>query len=131
MCRCIIAGSRSITDFNLVSRLIQSVLDDKKLKITEVVSGKAPGVDTLGEEWAKLHGIPIKPFPADWYPNGHFFKGAGIVRNHKMGDYADAAICIWDGISDGTHDMYTYMKKLKKPAFLKRTDQIDLFDMFD
>ena len=44
----IIAGSRDITDYSLVCRAIS----ESKFDITEVISGTARGVDTLGEKWA-------------------------------------------------------------------------------
>ena len=50
----IIAGSRSITDKNIVQKVFnRSIL--KLEDITEVVSGGAIGVDRLGEKWAKSH----------------------------------------------------------------------------
>lgn len=33
-----------------------------------------------------------------------------------MGDYADACIAFWDGVSSGTKHMIEYMKKLQKPV---------------
>ena len=73
-------------------------------EITEVVSGKARGVDTLGEWWAKSgeKDIPIQSFPADWKK---FKKAAGYIRNAEMAKYADALIAIWDGESRGTFNM--------------------------
>lgn len=73
--------------------------------ITEVVSGGASGIDSLGERWANNNytpdgnKIPIKKFPAKWDENG---KIAGILRNKEMAKYAHALIAIWDGRSPGT-----------------------------
>ena len=98
----IIAGSRTITEMNLVNRVIQA----SGFKITEVVSGKEPrGVDHLGEIWANYNGIPVKPFPADWHQYG---LAAGPIRNRKMAEYADAIIAIRSRLgtkSNGTDDM--------------------------
>lgn len=107
----IIAGSRGITDYEMIERAVES----SKFVITEVVSGTARGVDTLGEEWAINHFIPISRFPADWNTHG---KSAGYKRNLKMGEYADALIAIWDGKSPGTKHMIDIMKKLNKPYFV-------------
>lgn len=94
----IIAGSRSITDINVVMQAILAV----NFPITEVVSGTCRGVDRLGEAYAVSQGIKISRFPADWkkYP-----KAAGAIRNKEMAEYADALIAVWDGKSKGTLDM--------------------------
>ena len=98
----IIAGSRDIEDFQLVLAAVKA----SKFEITEVVSGRARGVDNLGEGWASLNKIPIKPFPAKWTTDeGQFDRGAGHKRNAQMAEYADALIAIWDGSSPGTRNM--------------------------
>ena len=96
----IIAGSRDIYDMGALQTLLfRSAI---KNRITEVVSGGARGVDSLGEVWAKHNGIPIKRFPADWIGNG---KAAGHIRNVEMAKYAGALLFLWDGKSRGTLDM--------------------------
>jgi hypothetical protein len=52
----IIAGSRDITDYNVVKAAVKAA----GFTITEVVSGAARGVDSLGEEYARRHSIHIK-----------------------------------------------------------------------
>jgi hypothetical protein len=96
--RTIIAGSRDITDFELVFDAVEA----SGFKITEVVSGGARGVDRLGEYYAELHDIPCKVFKADWDTYG---KAAGSIRNGEMGKYAQALIAVWDGVSRGTKHM--------------------------
>ena len=76
----IIAGSRSIKIYKRVVEAIKT----SGFVITEVVSGGAPGIDLLGENWAKHNGIPIKRFPAAW---DVFGKQAGFVRNGAMISY--------------------------------------------
>lgn len=112
----IIAGSRDITDVNLVSPLIKQGL--LALQITgplEIVSGCAKGVDSIGELIAMKHDVPIKRFPADW---DKYKKAAGPIRNKQMAEYADAAIVIHNG-SRGSLNMIEKMKKLNKPVFVK------------
>lgn len=94
----IIAGSRSITDYESIKQAITS----SRFEITEVVSGTARGVDTLGERWAAENNVPVKRFPANWSAHG---KAAGPMRNQTMADYADALILVWDGRSRGSADM--------------------------
>ncbi len=100
----IIAGSREITDYKIVKKAIKK----SGFKITEVVSGKARGVDTLGEKWAKEHNIPIKKFPADWEKYG---RSAGPIRNQEMAKYADALIAIPLPEGKGTQHMIKTARK--------------------
>lgn len=94
----IIAGSRKgATLFD-----VEEAMDVPDLVPTEVVSGGARGVDTLGEQWAKDKGVPVVRFLADW-DSGK--RHAGHLRNQKMADYADALVAVWDGQSRGTRDM--------------------------
>ena len=104
--RTIIAGSRTIKKFSLVEHAII----DSGFDISEVVSGEARGVDTIGEAWAAKNAIPIKCFPADWQ---RFGKAAGPKRNEAMAAYADALIAVWDGKSRGTASMITLAKNYK------------------
>lgn len=98
----IIAGSRSITKLHVIRDAVAA----SGFNISEVVSGGARGVDQLGERWARINGKPIKLFPAGWRDrDGCVDRRAGMLRNTRMCEYADAAICIWDGESPGTRHM--------------------------
>ena len=110
----IIAGTRSVNDYKLV---VQSI-ERSGFNITEVVSGCATGVDTLGEQWARANNIPIKEMPADW---NRFGNSAGPMRNRQMAEYADAAIVIWDGESRGSRNMIENMIRRKKPYYIGMT----------
>jgi len=100
----IIAGSRTI----ILQSIVETAILSSNFIITEVVSGKARGVDTLGEIWARRNKIPIKEFPADWE---RFGKRAGFIRNDVMSQYAEGLIVVWDGESRGTLDMIERAKK--------------------
>ena len=122
----IIAGSRSITDFEIIKKAIECC----PFSISEVVSGGAKGVDLLGEKYASEEKILIKVFKPSWsnleVPGaivktnkyGKYNAKAGIDRNEKMGDYADALIAVWDGESTGTKHMIEYMEFLDKKVFV-------------
>ncbi len=85
-------------------------------KATIIVCGKAQGFDTLGERWAKLNGIPVDHYPADWKAFG---KAAGAIRNGEMARVADALVAIQeDQPTPGTSNMIATMRKLKKPVFV-------------
>jgi len=114
----IVAGSRSITDYQLVSQVITNTLAKYNIQITEIVSGCAGGVDSLGEQWALENGIKVEPMPAEWdditVPNAliktnkwdkEYNARAGFQRNEAMAVYGDVLISIWDGKSRGSKDM--------------------------
>lgn len=56
--RLIIAGTRTLQDYNLVKTWMKEV----RSPILEIVSGGATGADALGERYAVEHGIPLKLF---------------------------------------------------------------------
>lgn len=66
-----------------------------------VLCGLARGADAIGDQWAKLNGVPVEYFPADWSTG----KGAGYFRNERMAVRGDALIALWDGQSRGTARM--------------------------
>jgi len=113
----IIAGSRGITDYDLVKEAVE----DSGFEVTEVVSGGARGVDRLGERWARENDVPIRQFLPDW--NGHG-KSAGFIRNDLMVKHADAAIILWDGHSRGTKHTLDQSKRKGLKVFLVRTDKV-------
>jgi len=100
----VVAGSRDLTDYGLVSEIILA----SELNIGTIISGCCRGVDALGERWAKERGIPVNPFPADWKQYG---LGAGHRRNEEMAERADAAIVVlWKTRSRGSEDMIRCME---------------------
>lgn len=114
----IVAGSRTILDYQLVSAVISNTLSKHNIQITELISGCAGGIDSLGEQWALENKIRVTPFPAEWddldVPNvlirtnkyGKDYNArAGFIRNEAMANYSDVLIAIWDGKSSGTRDM--------------------------
>jgi hypothetical protein len=100
----IIAGGREekLTQDHIV------YLDDinTTMDITQVVSGGARGIDTDGEQWARIRNIPVKQFLPDY---AKFKKGAPLVRNREMAEYADA-LAVFPG-GKGTNHMYYRAKE--------------------
>ena len=94
----IIAGGRDFSDIELLTQEI----DRLPYTPSEVVCGKARGADACGEMYAKINGLTITEFPAEWEKYG---KRAGYIRNSIMAKYADALIAFWDGESKGTKHM--------------------------
>lgn len=127
--RVVIAGSRDLGTYrNDRLERVQLTLDecpwveeiwnefDWKDRITEIVSGKAKGVDNLGEQLADKLGIDKTIFPAEW---DRFGNRAGPLRNSDMAEYADVAIVIMiPGWSSGSRNMIQQMDKRKKPVLV-------------
>lgn len=107
----IIAGSRTITSYPAVALAILN----SGFEITEVVSGRARGVDQLGEQWARCNGVPCKLFPADWKTLGVH---AGPVRNIAMGEYAEALVAVWNGQSRGTMHMLETARRMRLHLYI-------------
>ena len=134
--RAIIAGSRGITDYNLVCEAVHL----SQLKPTVIVSGTCHGVDKLGEQYGDEHDIPIDRYPAKWRVNGVFLKSAGYIRNIEMSENADALIAIWDGVSPGTRSMIeiarrkgliVYVHKITLAQSLSQPVQLLPLDFFN
>lgn len=95
---------------------LYDTIQESGFNITTVISGHAPGADTLGEIYADDNDIPVELHPADWNRYG---KAAGHIRNAQMADVADAAVIMWDGKSKGTKNMIHEMKKRGLPYILR------------
>ncbi|KKL70917.1 hypothetical protein LCGC14_2100100 [marine sediment metagenome] len=119
----IIAGSRTITDYNFVKECIVDSI--KKLEWWNngirfgIVSGGAYGVDKLGEQYAKENDIGLSVLEAQWYMYG---KKAGYVRNWAMADMSNALIAIWDGKSKGTKHMIDIANKKGLKVFVYKVE---------
>lgn len=112
--RVIIAGTRTFTDYTLLQRECNHLLSEKqRTHNIVVVSGTARGADTLGERYARERGFQLRRFPADWDKDG---KKAGMLRNYRMADNADALIVFWDGTSRGTANMINIARKKNLPV---------------
>lgn len=96
--------------FGALDRLFADYADEYLMPVKDlvIVSGAAPGADTLGEDWAVVNWVPIKQYPADWDKIG---RAAGVLRNQEMADNADALVAFWNGKSTGTKDMITRAMK--------------------
>ena len=111
----IVAGSRAIIDYDYVKQVITD--SGWVPEVTEIVSGMARGVDTLGIRFAVENDIPVKEFPAEWDVYG---RAAGYKRNAQMAVYTDRLIAIHANASKGTYNMIKIMKEMNKPVFVNK-----------
>ena len=79
---------------------------------TVVVSGGAPGVDTMAENEALAIGLIVVVVRAPWDVHK---RAAGPMRNRMIADIADRGIAFWDGQSPGTNGTIALFRKAKKP----------------
>ena len=70
-----------------------------ELAPAELVSGGAAGADTLGAEWARANGVPLRVLRPDYRAHG---PAAPHVRNAEIVAAADVVLVVWDGKSQGT-----------------------------
>lgn len=104
----IVSSTSSLLKYALMEKMLDDYIKDNKME--ELVSGGAHhGADRFSEVWAKLNGIPVKKFIANWKN----VRKAAPVRNRKMAKYADALIAFWDGKSPGTRNMIEEATKRK------------------
>jgi hypothetical protein len=114
----IIAGSRSITDYNILLDVMNKC--EFTNKIDTVISGMALGVDILGARWAKENHKNLIEIPANWRVDGKFNRGAGYQRNLEMLKIADGLIVIIQDYSRGSQHVYNEAVKLNLPICLTR-----------
>lgn len=121
----IVAGTRTFNDYELLKSKLDFLLKNIKEEIF-IISGKASGADTLGEDYAKANGYKILPFPAKWKDldaipckikynkRGEPYNAlAGFNRNEEMAKIATHCVCFYDGKSNGTANMIDLAKKYK------------------
>ena len=112
----IVAGGRDFTDTNLMIAELQKLVNSGNIpECPELVCGMAYGADLTAYSLWSGTGMVIHKFPADWARLG---KRAGYIRNQEMGEFADAAVCFWDGKSKGTKHMIDIMNILNKLVYV-------------
>lgn len=110
---CLVVGSRSFNDYNLLKNKLDILLKNKH-KIV-IVSGGARGTDTLAGKYARENNYILKVINAEWDIYG---KLAGYIRNEKMHKYISYAkdrgvVMFWYGESKGTYQNFELAKKYK------------------
>ena len=120
----IIAGSRTLDDRkDVIMKHLDKLLYDKQ--IDYIISGKARGADSIGEEWAKVNNVNVIECPADWKNLG---RKAGPIRNEYMSTLATHLIAFQDCReneqgSNGTNHMIRIATKKNIPTKVIRIEQ--------
>lgn len=97
MRRVIVAGGQEFLDYAYLSSVLTHLVAHSDI----IVSGCAPGADTLAILFAREHGYSYGTYPAHWNVLGN---EAGKIRNTQMVSISDVLIAFWDGQSPGTRD---------------------------
>lgn len=119
---CLVAGSRTFTDYPLLSYKLDTLLANQT-DVT-IISGGAFGADALAIRYAKEHGYPYKIFKAQWDLYG---KAAGFKRNEQMHRYIAqfpnrGCVCFWNGTSKGTAHNFKLAEQYKTPLRIVKPD---------
>ena len=122
-----VVGGRSMRDKDAVFAKLDRIHADRggswplhgagKSGISRIVSGGAPGADTLAALYAEQRGLPLTVFPADWQRHG---RAAGMLRNSQIVAAATMVLAFWDGESAGTADTIAKTKEAGKPLCVMR-----------
>lgn len=111
----VIAGSRSITDRNLIFHTLNTFDSIRDFELTKVISGGAKGIDTFAREWALSKKYAFHEYRPK-YEDYVIKRQAPLARNAKMAIVADRGLILWDGISTGSMHMKRCLETLKKPV---------------
>ena len=95
-----VVGSRGIVNIDLSYYI--------KENVDEIVSGGASGIDSIAAKYAETYNIKFTEILPDYKRYG---RGAPIVRNKQIADYADEVVAIWDGKSRGTAFIIDYCRR--------------------
>lgn len=113
-----IVGSRTFNNYDLLEKSITQIYDLSH--ITGIVSGGAYGADTLGEQFANNHSIPLLVKKPNWSVYG---KKAGFLRNKEIVNDADEIIAFWNGISRGTKITIDCANKVNKKVTIIKVNE--------
>lgn len=108
MTRLAVVGSRTFRDFPLLCRTVPQFAP------SQIISGCAPGADTLAEWWAELMGVDALLFPPDGKPGGYH------RRDRQIADECDRLLAFWNGRSPGTRYTVNYASFIGKPVHVVR-----------
>lgn len=112
----VIAGSRTIHDYECLINAIDTHIRPVYGNDFEIISGGAKGVDQLAIRWAHDNNLKYQVLKPLYQHNKD--RTAPLRRNQDMAREGDVLLALWDQQSTGTAHMITCMKKLNKPVFV-------------
>lgn len=111
--RLLVCGGRDYIDRPMIHFYLNAALENLGDSLV-LIAGGARGADSLAEEWARDHEVPVKVFQADWDTHG---RKAGPIRNQLMLDEGKpTAVLAFPG-GKGTADMIDRATKADVPVY--------------
>ncbi|MCK5050408.1 MAG: DUF2493 domain-containing protein [Candidatus Cloacimonetes bacterium] len=101
-----VIGTKKFTDFTFLSTTLGKIPN-----IEMIISGGAPGTDTLAKKYAIQNKIEFLEFPPDYKKFGDKAKH---IRDKLIVEECDELIAFWDGECEGTKYTLDYAKQLGK-----------------
>ena len=92
-----VSGSRFFWCYEVVEKYIDMLHEAYGIEL--IITGGAPGVDTLAEAYARTNLIPLKVYHAEW---GKYGKRAEPIRNNKIIKECDMLLAFPAKNSTGT-----------------------------
>lgn len=107
MKRILVCGGRKYADLHALFKVLDQLLHQGAEGAACVITGGAPGADSLAERWAKHRGIPLMVMPALWEKLG---PSAGPIRNGWMIEFGKPDVVIAFPGGAGTKNMVARAK---------------------
>jgi len=92
---------------------------------TSIVSGGAPGADTLAKRYAAEIGVTIQEFLPNWEAHN---KAAGYVRNELIAKACDELVAFWDKICQSTAHTIELAQNLGKPTYIYWSPETNIIE---
>lgn len=109
--RVAVVGPKSFSDYDKMKQVLDTSLTENAL----LISGGAPGADSLVERYALETNRRIHVITADWEQHG---PRAEFIRNQEIVDHASMIIAFHDGTSRGTKHTIELAKKQGIPVHI-------------
>lgn len=102
----LVCGSRDFSDHLKMHRILSRHLQDE----VTLISGMAPGADTIAVEIAHSFGWGVIECFANWNLYG---RAAGVIRNQQMVDLLPDQVYAFPGNGPGTYDCIKRAREAK------------------
>lgn len=107
--RLIVCGGRDYQEREHVHQVLDTMISD----VDCIISGAAPGADSLAAQWAEVRGVPLLLCPAHW---NTFGRKAGPMRNEWMITIAKGTHVLAFPGGRGTANMVKLAEKYNLPV---------------
>ena len=109
--RVLVCGGRNFTNHDLLFKVLDNI------KPQFIIHGGASGADSLADQYARMHKIPLQTFHAEWkkYKRPKGKNPAGMIRNKKMLSEGQPTLVVVFPGGDGTKDMLQLARKACVP----------------